>query len=118
MFAGFKQFVSRGNAIDLAVGVMIGGAFGTIVNSLVKDVITPILGMFGGQPDFSAIHIGPIQLGSFLNAVIAFLIMAAVLYYFIVVPFNRFSAKAPAPPPGPTAEQKLLTEIRDLLAKK
>jgi large conductance mechanosensitive channel len=112
MFQGFKNFIARGNVIDLAVGVIIGAAVGEIVNSLVKDIITPMIGMIGGQPDFSAIRVGGIGIGSFVNNVISFLIKAAALYFFIVVPFNRFAARL-APPPSPT--DALLTEIRDSL---
>jgi large conductance mechanosensitive channel len=117
MLQGFKNFIARGNVIDLAVGVIIGVAFGAIVDSLVKDIITPIIGLFGGQPDFSAIKPAGIGIGSFVNNVISFLMRAAALYFFIVVPFNRFAAKlmAPAPAPGPTPTEKLLGEIRDLL---
>ena len=113
MIEGFKKFVLRGNVIDLAVGVIIGAAFGAIVDSLVKDIITPILGMIGGRPDFSAIKIGAIGIGSFLNAMISFLLKAVALYVFIVVPFTRLLAK-PAPP-KPTATETLLAEIRDLM---
>jgi len=122
MIDGFKKFILRGNVMDLAVGVIIGAAFGSIVDSLVKDIITPIIGLIGGQPDFSAIKPGGIGVGNFLNAVIAFLLKAAALYFVIVVPFNRMLARmappvAPAPPAGPPPEEKLLTEIRDLLKK-
>jgi large conductance mechanosensitive channel len=120
MLEGFKKFIARGNVMDLAVGVIIGAAFGAIVDSLVKDIITPIIGLIGGQPDFSAIRPAGIGLGSFVNSVISFLMKAAALYFFIVVPFNRFAAKfmappPPPPPPGPTPTEKLLGEIRDAL---
>jgi large conductance mechanosensitive channel len=120
MFKGFRNFAARGNVIDLAVGVIIGAAFGGIVDSLVKDLITPLIGLLGGTPDFSALKLGPISFGNFVNAVIAFLIKAAGLYFLIVVPFNRFMAKpaAPAPPPPPSQEVVLLSEIRDLLKAK
>lgn len=112
MIQGFKNFIARGNVIDLAVGVIIGAAVGEIVNSLVKDMITPVIGMLGGQPDFSAIRLGAIGIGSFINNIISFLIKAAALYFFIVIPFNRFAAKL-TPPPSPT--EALLAEIRDAL---
>jgi large conductance mechanosensitive channel len=112
MLQGFKKFVARGNVIDLAVGVIIGASVGEIVNSLVRDIITPLIGMMGGQPDFSAIKVGAIGIGSFINNVISFLIKAAALYFFIVVPFNRFASKL-TPPPSPT--ETLLGEIRDTL---
>lgn len=122
MFDGFKKFIARGNVIDLAVGVIIGAAFGAIVDSMVKDIITPIIGLFGGQPDFSAIKLGGIGIGNFINNIVSFLMKAAALYYFIVLPFNRFAAQlmapAPAPAPGPTPAETLLREIRDLLAQK
>ena len=116
MFKGFRDFITRGNVIDLAVGVILGVAFGAIVDSLVKDVITPIIGMAFGQPDFSAVILGPIAIGSFLNAVISFLLKAAGLYFLIVVPYNHFVPKKPeaAAPPNPL--ETLLREIRDLLA--
>ena len=114
MLKGFRDFIARGNVVDLAVGVVIGVAFSGIVDSLVKDIITPIIGMMGGQPDFSAIKIGSIGIGNFINAVIAFLIKAAGIYFLIVLPFGRFAAKLVAAPP-PTPQELLLKEIRDLL---
>lgn len=127
MIDGFKQFILRGNAVDLAVGVIVGGAFGTIVTSLTADVITPIIGMFGGQPDFKEITLGPVMLGNFLNAVVAFLITAFALYVLIVAPMNkvkemqeRRKATEEPPPAAPVTPDdiKLLTEIRDLLKAK
>jgi large conductance mechanosensitive channel len=116
MLKGFKAFILRGNVVDLAVGVIIGAAFGAVVDSLVKDVVTPIIGMLGGQPDFSAIKIGGIAIGSFVNAIIAFLLKAAGLYFLIVLPFNKFGAQmAAAAPAAPPPQEALLTEIRDLL---
>ena len=118
MLKGFRDFIARGNVLDLAVGVIIGAAFGGIVDSLVKDIVTPILGMLGGQPDFSAVKFGSIAVGNFINAVIAFLIKAAGLYFLIVLPFNRFAARMAAAAPPPTVSETYLMEIRDLLAKK
>jgi large conductance mechanosensitive channel len=115
MLQGFKNFIARGNVIDLAVGVIIGAAFGGIVDSLTKDIINPILGMLGGQPDLSAVKIGSISLGNFLNTIINFLIKAAGLYFLIVLPFNRYAANM-TPPPSPT--EATLGEIRDLLKKR
>jgi len=118
MFSGFRTFIARGNVLDLAVGVIIGAAFGAVVDSLVKDVITPFIGMIAGQPDFSAWKAGAVNIGNFLNAIIAFLLKAAALYYFIVVPFNRFAAKYLAPPPpAATPTELLLTDIRDTLKR-
>ena len=118
MLKGFRTFLLRGNVIDLAVGVIIGASFGAIVDSMVKDLITPLIGLIGGSPDFSAIKAGPVMLGNFVNALIAFVLKAAGLYFLIVLPFSSFAARMAAqpPPPGPpTPEQVLLTEIRDLL---
>jgi len=119
MLEGFKKFIARGNVLDLAVGVIIGVAIGAVVESLVKDIITPIIGLIGGQPDFSAIKPGGIGIGNFINSVISFLMKAAAVYFFIVVPFNKFAARfmapPPPPPPGPTPTEKLLAEIRDAI---
>ncbi len=112
MLSGFKAFISRGNVIDLAVGVVMGIAFSAIVDSLSKDIIGPIIGMMGGQPDFSTFRPFGIGFGSFVNAVIAFLIKAAGLYFLIVLPFNRFAKRLAA---APTASEVLLAEIRDTL---
>ena len=121
MLKGFKEFITRGNVLDLATGVIIGVAFGGITKSLTEDVITPILGMLGGQPDFSTLTIGPVGIGKLINAFINFLITAAGLYFLIILPFSRFATKlaaAPAAAPGPTVEQTLLREIRDALVRR
>jgi large conductance mechanosensitive channel len=118
MLKGFRDFIARGSVLDLAVGVIIGAAFGGIVDSLVKDLITPIIGMLGGTPDFSGLKIGSVSIGNFLNAVIAFLIKAAGLYFLIIVPFNRFAKKMAAAPPPPPASEVYLKEIRDALVAK
>lgn len=120
MLEGFKNFLLRGNVLDLAVGVIIGAAFGAIVDSLVKDIITPIIGMIGGAPDFSAIKIGAMNIGNFINALVAFLIKAAALYFIVIIPVQRMMAAmikpaAPAAAPEPTLSEKLLMEIRDAL---
>jgi large conductance mechanosensitive channel len=118
MLKGFRDFIARGNALDLAVGVIIGAAFGAIVDSLVRDLITPLLGLMGGMPHFSELKVGPVTLGNFLNAILSFLLKAAGLYFFIILPFNRF-AKGLAPPPPPvTPSETYLKEIRDALVKK
>jgi large conductance mechanosensitive channel len=118
MLKGFRDFIARGNVLDLAVGVIIGAAFGAIVDSLVKDLITPLIGLIGGTPDFSALKLGPINIGNFINALIAFLLKAAGLYFFIIVPFNRFASKLKPPPPPPTQAEVYLKEIRDALVTK
>ncbi len=93
---GFKQFILRGNVVDLAVGVVIGAAFGTVVHALLKDLITPLLGAFGGVPDFSAVTFtvnnSRVLIGDFINALLSFLMIAAVVYWFVVIPVNRLMA--------------------------
>ena len=123
MLKGFRDFLLRGNVVDLAVAVIIGAAFGAVVDSFVKDVITPIIGAVGGQPDFSAIRLGPIAIGSFLNAILSFVIIAAVIYFLVVVPMNRIMERTrrqteTSAPPAPTKEEVLLAEIRDLLKQR
>lgn len=116
---GFKDFILRGNVVDLAVGVVIGAAFGDLVKSMVADVITPLIGAMGGKPDFSTVKAGPIMIGKFLNATISFLIIAAVVYFAVVLPMNRLLAYFRAPEVEKevplTKDQALLTEIRDAL---
>lgn len=98
MFKGFKQFILRGNVVDLAVGVVIGAAFTSIVNSLVKDVLTPFIGAIFKQPDFSGIFFtinhSKFLIGNFLNALISFLIVSATVYFFVVTPINTLIARA------------------------
>ena len=88
----FKAFILRGNVVDLAVAVVIGAAFGTVVTALVNDLITPLIAAIGGQPDFSAIaftiHHSTFKIGEFINAIVAFVILAAVVFFFVVRPVN------------------------------
>jgi len=97
MLKGFRDFLLRGNVVDLAVAVVIGGAFGAIVNALVKDLITPLIGAIGGQPDFSnivfTINKSDFLVGDFLNALISFLIIASVIYFLVVLPMNGIVKK-------------------------
>ncbi|HAP37983.1 mechanosensitive ion channel protein MscL [Candidatus Shapirobacteria bacterium RIFOXYD1_FULL_38_32] len=97
MFKGFRDFILRGNVIDLAVAVVIGGAFGSIVTALVKDIITPLIGAIGGTPDFSnlifTLNGSKFLIGDFLNALISFLIISAVIYFLVVLPMNTIMAK-------------------------
>lgn len=119
MFAGFRNFLLRGNVMDLAVGVIVGAAFAGVVDALAADIIMPIVGAVAGEPDFSAIMVGPVRLGSFLNAVLAFVLKAAGLYYLIVLPYMRFSRRhAVTPTPEPARDVVLLGEIRDLLRER
>ncbi len=129
MLKEFKEFIMRGNVMDLAVGVIIGGAFTAIVNSLVGDVIGPIIGMICGGIDFTsiAITVGSAQLliGNFIQAIINFLLVALCVFMLVkavnkAMNMAKKPEEAPAEeeaPAGPTQEE-LLTEIRDLLAKK
>jgi large conductance mechanosensitive channel len=115
MLSGFKQFVMRGNVVDLAVGVVIGGAFGAVVGSLTKDLLTPLIGALVGKPDFSAIKAGPLLVGNFLNAVVGFLLVAFAIYFFVVVPMNAITARMHKgeAPPTPTTKpcKECLSEI-------
>src|SRR5580658_9903959 len=102
MFKGFRDFVLRGNVVDLAVGVVIGAAFGTVVTALVKDLITPIIAALVKKPDFSGfffeINGAKFLYGDFANTVISFLLIAAAVYYFVVLPVNSLMKRFQAPP--------------------
>ena len=107
MLSGFKQFILRGNVVDLAVGVVIGAAFGTVVTAFTKDLLTPLIAAMVGKPDFSAIsftiHGSVFPVGDFINALISFLLVAAAVYFFVVTPVNMLVARmhrsdAPASP--------------------
>lgn len=103
---GFREFILRGNVVDLAIAVVIGAAFGAIVEALVKDLVTPLIAAIGGQPDFSqiafTINNSRFLIGDFINAVISFLIIAAVIYFFVVLPVNRLMERfKPEVPPAP-----------------
>ncbi|MDP9142437.1 MAG: large-conductance mechanosensitive channel protein MscL [Pseudomonadota bacterium] len=131
MVSEFKQFAMRGNVVDLAVGVVIGAAFGKIVSSLVADVVMPTIGLLVGGVDFSEMAITLraavgeqpavlLSYGKLVQATLDFIIVAFAIF-MVVKGINRMKkaeAAAPAAPPEPTAEQKLLTEIRDLLKAK
>ncbi len=115
---GFKQFLLRGNVVDLAVGVVVGAAFGTVVSALVKDLLTPLIAAIAAKPDFSAftftINGSKFLYGDFLNAVVSFVIVAAAIYYFVVLPVNALMARAHHEPPAdPTTKRcpECLSEI-------
>ena len=119
MLSGFKQFILRGSVVDLAVGVVIGAAFGSVVTALTKDLLTPLIAALVGKPDFSAInfaiHGTAFPVGDFINAVVSFLLIAAAVYFFVVTPLNALVArmgKAPAPA-DPTTKKcpECLSEI-------
>ena len=110
MLDGFKKFLLRGNVVDLAVAVVIGAAFKDIVDTFVKGLITPLIGVFGGMPDFSAhsftINNSRFLVGEFVNAVVSFVILAVVIYFLVVVPTNRLTSRfeTQEPEPQPTHE--------------
>ncbi len=100
MLKGFRDFILRGNVIDLAVAVVIGGAFGSIVTALVKDLITPLVGAIGGNHDFSNLYFtvndSKFMIGDFINSLISFIIIASVIYFLIVLPMNTLTKKISA----------------------
>lgn len=107
MLSGFKQFILRGNVVDMSVGVVVGAAFATVVSAFTKDLLTPLIAALVGKPDFSAIsftiHNSKFLLGDFINAAVAFLLVAAAVYFFVVTPVNLLVARmhradAPASP--------------------
>ena len=119
LLRGFKDFVVRGNVIDLAVAVVIGTAFTAVVTAVVKGLITPLIAAVGGAPDLSALNRGGFLFGDVLDEIINFLVVAAVVYFLIVTPVNRLflrlkQGEEPEPAAVP-ADVQLLTEIRDLL---
>jgi len=119
MFSGFKQFILRGNVIDMAVGVVIGAAFATVVSAFTKDLLTPLIAALVGKPDFSALKFmvngSVFGIGDFINAAISFLLVSAAVYFFVVTPVNALVSrmrKAPAPA-DPTTKKcpECLSEI-------
>lgn len=97
MLKGFKEFMLRGNVLDLAVAVVMGAAFGAVVTALVKDLLNPVIAAIAGKPDFSAIAVtvngSKLLLGSFLNDLISFLLIGAAVYFFVVLPVNHLTAR-------------------------
>lgn len=134
MIKEFRDFILRGNVVDLAVAVVIGAAFTAVVNSFVQDIITPILGLLTGGIDFSSLYINlsgqpyptyaaakeagaaVIGYGAFIQSIISFVIIGLAIFVLIKA-INKLYKKQDATPAGPTPDQQLLTEIRDLLAK-
>ena len=124
MLKEFRDFILRGNVVDLAVAVVIGAAFKSVVDALVANMITPLIAASGGAPDFSAITFSirgsQFGIGNFINTFISFLIIAAVIFFLIVKPMNLLLARTArktvdSAPPAATKEEILLTEIRDAL---
>ena len=127
MLKGFKEFIMRGNVVDLAIAVVIGAAFGAVVTKLVADLITPLIAAIGGKSDFGKLKFtwnkSTFLYGDFINAVVSFLVIAAAIYFLVVLPLNRLAERRAArmstgePDPDPKPEDVLLLqEIRDLLA--
>lgn len=128
MLKGFREFIMRGNVVDLAVAVVIGAAFGAVVTALVTDILTPLIAAIGGKPNFGKLFFtvngSKFQYGAFINAVIAFLFIAAAIYFFVVLPLNklaelrarRLAAGQPAEEPEAKSDElQVLEQIRDLL---
>lgn len=124
---GFKEFILRGNVVDLAIAVVVGTAFTAVVNALVRDILTPLIAAIAGKPNFAnltfTIHHSTFHYGDLVNYVITFLSVAAVLYFAVVLPLNKLNerrARGQIPSedlPPPAEDVALLTEIRDLLAR-
>ncbi|MBC6795306.1 large conductance mechanosensitive channel protein MscL [Corynebacterium macclintockiae] len=129
MLEGFKKFIMRGNVMELAVAVIIGGAFTAIVTAFTKGIVEPVLALFGGSPEFGlGFHLREgnpatfVNLGSILTAIVNFLIIAAVIYFLMIMPMNKLAEmnarrKGIEPEEAAATETELLAEIRDLLAE-
>ncbi len=126
MLNDFKQFLLRGNVVDLAVGVVIGTAFGSVVSSLVADLLTPLISAIAKLPDFSNLSFtlngSTFKYGNFINVLISFIMVASAIFFFVVKPMNilvnKMKKEKPADAPKGPTEAELLTEIRDLLKNK
>ena len=126
MLKGFKDFLMRGNVVDLAVAVVIGAAFGAVVTAFVADIVTPLIAAIGGKPDFAAlsftINESTFRYGHLLNAIISFVIIAAVIFFLVVKPLNMLAERRTrgevSEPEAQPEDIILLTDIRDLLAKR
>ena len=120
MLKGFRDFILRGNLVELAVAFVIGVAFASVVTSFVDNLLMPLVGKIGGEPDFSGIKVGGIPVGQFVNDVVAFLITAAAVYFLVVVPYSkvmeRFKKPQETPAEAASEEVLLLRQIVDLMA--
>ncbi len=118
MLKEFREFLQQGNVIDLAMAVIIGGAFGAIINSLVDDIFMPVIGILIGGIDFSGLSIqvgeAVILFGNFIQAIINFVIIASAMF-LVIRSYNQLRSEEQSAPPKPSAEEKILAEIRDLL---
>jgi len=118
LLRGFKTFLLRGNVVDLAIAVVIGVAFAAVVSAFVKDLVTPLIAALGGKPDFASLYFtvnnSKFLYGDFINAILSFLIIAAVIYFFVVTPYTAWLARSrKEPPPDPTTKKctECLSEI-------
>jgi large conductance mechanosensitive channel len=120
MAGGFKEFLLRGNVVDLAVGVVIGAAFGAVVTAFTKDLLTPLIAAIAGKPDFSAIQFtvnnSKFPIGDFINAIVSFLLVATAVYYFVVLPVNALMARASKTPPPADPTTKKCPECMSEIA--
>jgi large conductance mechanosensitive channel len=126
VLAEFREFILRGNLVDLAVAVVLGAAFGAVVTSLVENLITPLIAAIGGEPDFSrlsfTINESRFGYGAFINAMLSFLLIASAIFFLVVKPVNALLARMKrdeeVEPEAPAPDVALLTEIRDLLRER
>ncbi len=122
MLKGFRDFIVRGNLIELAVAFVIGAAFATVIASFVTNLLMPLVGKIGGRPDFSDINVGGIPVGQFVNDLVVFLLIAAAIYFVVVLPYNRLMERFKKPhevaAEATSEEIVLLREIRDLMARR
>lgn len=117
MLKGFKDFLTRGNLVELAVAFVIGTAFAAVVTSLVDNIIMPLIGKAGGEPDFSGITVADIPVGQFINDLVGFILIAAAVYFLVVLPYNKYNERRKGDEvDAAPADIALLTDIRDLLA--
>jgi large conductance mechanosensitive channel len=120
MAGGLKEFLLRGNVVDLAVGVVIGAAFGGVVTAFTKDLLTPLIAAIVGKPDFSAIQFtvngSKFPVGDFINEVVSFLLIGIAVYYFVVVPVNTLMARVMKEPPPPDPSTKKCPECLSEIA--
>lgn len=121
MLKGFKDFIMRGNVVDLAIAVIVGGAFGKVVEAMVKLLMDVIGKVIGGQPNFDTVAVGGVVVGPFITALVNFLILAAVIYFLVVAPMNAIAArrkKGVEESEAPSEEVSILMEIRDELRRR
>ncbi len=115
---GFKAFLLRGNVVDLAVGVVIGVAFGNVVTGFVKDLVTPLIAAIGGQPNFSGLYFtvnnSKFLYGDFINLILAFLLIAAVIYFLVVLPYQAFTERSKKEPPADPTTKKCTECLSDI----